>query len=452
MNPQKLLAQDVRKIVTATPARRERIGIEVELSLLCPLAGLPLPYEGPASVCGVFGRLCSEGLGEPIYTRGHLRGVRQNDGGRVTFENGGAIEYCSPPLDTLTEVSLLVQKRIRELATCATQIDAVLVSGGLTPFASDEQIQWMPKGYERILLDHFLSLGDEGSGGPAVMARTTSTQVTLDYISDEDLVRKLRASVLLTPVTVALFANSPIEKGRPAGALCRRMQFWSAADPARSGFIPPVLFRARDFVLDDWIEWVADRVMVYRETQAGYAETGKRTFRQILDHGFPDGTYPTLRDWRSHLCQIYTDVRLRETLELRAVDTPPVEFLHAVPAFFVGLLYNRDSLFSVLDLLDQFSPDDHRTALTDAAKNGLKCRYGTMSMIDVAREVVRLSKEGLRRRSEAGLEAIDATIFISPLEGILASKVTFAERTLEWWKRTANPGPERFVEEFRIPA
>jgi glutamate--cysteine ligase len=448
MDQQRLTPQDLGGILAVPPGRRRRIGVEIELSLLDPETGLSLPYEGPASVGRVFEELRSAGWGELIVKHGHVTGVRLPDGGRVAFENGGALEYCSPPVETLVEVAELLDRQVGALAAVAGRCGGALIAGGLTPFAGDGQIRWMPKGYEQILLAYFRSLGDAGRGGPAVMARTTSAQVTLDYVSADDLHQALRAGVLLTPVVVALFANSPIEHGRPAGALCRRMQHWASAAPARSGFIPPVL--EGDFTLGDWVDWAADLVMVYHETLGGYVDVGGRTFRQILDRGFPGGDAPTSGDWRSHLCQVFTDVRLRETLEFRAADTPPRESLPAVPAFFVGLLYDPRSRAALTGLLERFTPDEHRAALAGAARDGLQGRYGGEAMIDVAREVLGLARDGLRRRFEAGLEPRAVTDFLAPLEEIVGAGRTFAEPLLWWWERHPNPSPAQFVDTFSI--
>ena len=77
-----------------------------------------------------------------------------------------------------------------------------------------------------------------------MMTRTCTVQVNLDYASEQDMVRKLRVSLLLQPLATALFANSPFTEGRPNGFLSYRAHVWTDTDNHRSG-IPAGDVRAR---------------------------------------------------------------------------------------------------------------------------------------------------------------------------------------------------------------
>lgn len=426
----------------------ERIGVEVEVGVLDPESGVSAPYEGPAGLQALLKAVERTGGWEAKYEGQNLMALERADGSGIKLEHGGAVEYSSPPVSDLTLLAEVVRRELSACAEVAAGLGLALVPGGNLPFNTAENTRWVPKARGRIMRDYFASLGAPGAGGPRVMSEALSTQVTLDYTSEGDMGRKMRTLVAVAPIATALFANSPLEGGWLCGALSRRAQHYFTCDPRRCGFIPPALGRIMRF--EEFVGWAAALPMIFRAKGDGYAPAHGRDFATLLREGFDDGTKPTPAHWRSHLSQIYTDVRLRDTIEIRAVDGVPLDYVPAVAAFWVGLVYHRPSLDAAWELMEGQSEREHHAALREVPSRGLAARHGGEPVLEIARALVRLAGEGLRARVEAGLERPSVVKYLELVNEIVASGVTLAERCARRWETELRRSAPLYVRAYRI--
>jgi glutamate--cysteine ligase len=445
----KLHFSDLADAFTFSATRSELTGIEVEIAVLDPQTGTAVPYCGAGGIETLLRAILRKRGGEPIMDGAVLVGIQERDGIKISIENGGALEYSSRPGPDVVSVMTAAQTDLMQLADIAARIGRALVPGGNYPFNEIGNACWMPISRGDIVRQHFVSLGRQSEWGPEVMALALATQVTLDYTTVADLCRKLPMQARVSPLAAALFVNSPIEAGRPSGVLSRRLLHYSRTDPRRTGMLPPAL--NTPFNLDDFITWAVDVPMIYHKTNDGYASVG-RTFRSVLGHGFDDGTQPAWSDWTAQLSQIWTQVRLRDALELRVMDGPPFAAIPSVPAFWVGLSYHPPSADAALDLLGAYSPNDYRNLLPDVATSGLRARLGSTPVSELARELLDLARQGLAARVAQGLEKPDVLAYLDPLVDVLDSGRTFAEQCLHRWDTDLHCDPRRFVEVYRIPS
>ncbi|GAU65771.1 glutamate--cysteine ligase [Streptomyces sp. NBRC 110611] len=428
---------------------RELVGIEVESAALDPRTGLGIPYDGAAGIGAYLAHMVSVTGGEPLHDCGFLVGVRLSDGGLISLEHGGAVEYSSPPVSGVADLMDLTRHTLEQLAEHAHGFGFALVPGSQYPFTAFEDVRWMPHSRTSIMREHFESLGNDGMFGPRIMSMILSTQVSFDFTSPVDLAEKLRVQAAASTPAAALFVNAPMEAGKPCGALSRRMQFWSRADPARTRVIPVTL--REDFTIERFIEWALTLPMVHRGMPDGSRHrVAPVPFGTLLEQGFDDGTKPGLRDWRDHLSQIFPDVRLRDTLELRAVDGPPYPALGAVPAFWSGLTYDAAARAAVWDLLRGISPEQHLQGLDDIAMRGMDADLAGRPVRELAAELLRLSEAGLRAQIDAGREREAAAGYLEPLKDVVRTGETFADRVLALWHRESGRFPEAFVDAYRI--
>ncbi|WP_030341712.1 glutamate-cysteine ligase family protein [Streptomyces sp. NRRL S-1022] len=429
----------------------ELVGIEIESAALDPQTGTAIPYAGESGIGAYLAALAAEPGVEAVHDYGTLVGVRLPDGGQVSLEHGGAVEYSSPPARCVADLMDLVHAALRRLAAAADRFGFALVPGAQYPCTAFEDVRWMPHSRTAIMRDHFESLGREGMWGPRIMSMILSTQVSFDYTSPADLAEKLRVQAAASTPAAALFVNAPLENGKPCGALSRRMQFWSLADPARTRVVPVTL--REDFTIDRFIDWALGLPMIHRGTPDG---SRKRVppvpFGTLLTDGFEDGTRPTLQDWRDHLSQIFPDVRLRDTLELRAVDGLPYPALAAVPAFWSGLTYDASARAAVRDLLRGITPRQHLEALDDIALRGMDATLAGRPVRDLAAELLHLSETGLRARVTAGLERPETLAYLAPLQEVARTGRTFAEHTLDRYHRDPARFPRDYVAAHRVPS
>lgn len=431
------------------PAAEERIGIEVELGLVDDHSGHSAPYDGACGSRALLELAMRELDAEPITEGGALVGAELPHGAQLSLELGGAIEYSSAPFQSLSALVATARRDLRVIAGLAARSGLALLPGGLVPFTSRERIPWSPKPRVAIMRRYFRDLGPAAAYAENVMGSTLSTQTTVDYLSPEDFREKLALFVKVAPIAAALFVNSPVEEGRPTGVLSRRMQMWGYVDPSRCGVLG---FAVRpDVSAADVVRWGAALPMIYRRVGERYVPGPERPFRELVEHGFGDGTMPGPDDWRAHMSQVWPQVRARHTLEMRAFDGLPWEAFAAAPAFCVGLAYHAPARRAALALLDGLTADDLEQASEDVAIKGLDAMVGDRSVGATAEALLGLARQGLRARVAAGWERPDVEHLLDPLQEVVRGGVTFAERYVSDWTGPLRERPAALVAASRVP-
>jgi glutamate--cysteine ligase len=427
----------------------EKIGVEIESGVVDPETGRAVPYLGEGGVESLLQAIIADFGGTPVLIGDHVMGMQHDSGMHLSLEHGGALEYASAPhedLRTLVEDTHAVLSRAAEIAR---GFRLALLPGANLPFNTIENAQWVHTPRGMIMRKFFERLGDCGVEARTTMTLSLSTQVTLDYLSEQDLVAKLRTLVAASTVVAGMFVNSPFEGGQLTGLLSRRVHCWLRTDPRRCGVLPPAL-RA-DMRIDDFIEWALQLPMIYYRTPDGtYRPAPDRPFGALLVEGFEDGTLPTQRDWALHLSQIWTTVRLRQTLELRAADGPAYPDIPALPALWVGLIYHPESRAAAGQLLAGYTLADHRAALQDITTQGLAAKLGRDPLRELGRELIRLAGAGLTARVAAGRDDPRVLTYLDPISEVVESGRTFAERAIERWKYDLPGSPARYIEAHRV--
>lgn len=440
--------EELRSLFAKPADAREQIGLEVECGVVDPATGLATPYPGKNGLAALMRMLATEFGGEPRFDGEHLTGIQTESGMLLTLEHGGAVEYVSVPVDRLTTAVDQMRDTLTRLGEVARRLGLAILPGANLPFNRIGDVPWVPKPRGAVMREFFARLGDPGRYGPTVMGLTLSTQATFDYLSEVDLAEKVRLQAVASPVIAAMFVNSPLEGGRLTGLQSTRSQYWLKCDPRRCGLLPPALKERMSF--DDFINWALNVPMIYYSTSGGAYRLADRTFADILTEGFDDGRMPTPADWLSHLSQVWTDVRVRRTLELRAADGPPYPHIPAVPALWTGLTYDVDSRSAAWDLLRHYRPSDIRRAINHLPAAGLRASLGSEPVRELGRELVRLARAGLAARVDAGTEEVRLLGYLDPIEDVLESGSTFADQVIRRWDEEFHRDPARYVATFRV--
>ena len=398
----------------------------------------PPAFDGASGIEALLKGLTRFGWA-PVEEGGRVIALAR-DGASVTLEPAGQLELSGAPLETIHQTCREVGGHLREVREVADELGLGFLGMGFQPKWRRDQMPWMPKGRYRIMRDYMPKVG---SLGLDMMTRTCTVQVNLDYASEADMVKKFRVSLALQPVATALFADSPFTEGQPNGYLSYRSHIWTDTDPDRTGML--------DFVFEDgfgyerYVDYLLDVPMYFSYRDGIYQDASGKSFRKFL-RGELDvlpGELPTLRDWNDHMTTAFPEVRLKKYLEMRGADGGPWNRLCALPAFWVGLLYDDAALDAAWDLVRDFSLAE-RNALRDAVpRHGLKTPFRTGTLREIAIEALRISHAGLRRRARAEACGIDESGFLDVLLEIAESGQTPAERKLELfhgeWQGSVDP-------------
>lgn len=449
MSTARLRRDDLRSLFVPPANRSERVGLEIECGVVSPETGLAAPYTGDNGGRAVLETVLTQWGGKAVYDAGELTGVELADGGLIGLEHGGQVEYsCAPAADVVTAVDD-VRVTLERLSGIVERFGLALLPGAYLPFDRIEDVSWVPLSRGSLMRDHFAGIGEAGSGGPGVLSMSMSTQVHLDYLSDDDFTQKLRMQAAASPVVAALLVNSPLRGGRLDGLLSHRSQDWLRTDPQRCGVVEPAL--RVDVSVEDVIEWALRIRMVYYEDGDGRLRSAPgRPFSSVLADGFEDGSLPTFGHWAAHLAQLWTQVRVRGTLELRAADGPAYAHFAAVPALWTGLSYHPPSRAAAWDLLGRYSAAEQRAATQRLPVEGLRTLLGGDPVHELAGELVRLAREGLRARVASGLERPRVLDYLDPLDEVLRTGRTFAEQCADRWETELRRDPRRYVAAFRV--
>ncbi len=367
------------------------------------------------------------------------------DDASVTLEPAGQLELSGAPLETIHQTCLEVGTHLKEVKTVADELELGFLGMGFQPKWRRDEMPWMPKGRYRIMRDYMPKVG---SLGLDMMTRTCTVQVNLDFASEADMVKKFRVSLALQPIATALFADSPFTEGQPNGYLSYRSHIWTDTDTDRTGML--------DFVFDDgfgyerYVDYLLDVPMYFSYRDGRYIDASGQSFRDFLRGELPalPGALPTLRDWSDHMTTAFPEVRMKKFLEMRGADGGPWNRLCALPAFWVGLLYDDAALDAAWDLVKDFSLDE-RNALRDGVpKLALHVPFRNGTLRDLAREAVKIAAAGLQRRARLNAKGIDESRFLDPLIDVVESGQTAAERKLELFRGEWGGDIDRVFREF----
>jgi glutamate--cysteine ligase len=353
----------------------------------------PLPYAGKASVLAMLEGLRDRFGWAPIMEGEYLIGLKKG-GASVSLEPGGQFELSGAPLQSIHETCTEVGQHLSEVRVLAEPLGIGFLGLGASPIWSLAETPVMPKGRYKIMSAYMDKVGRLGR---QMMFRTCTVQANLDFSSEADMRQKMRVSLALQPLGTALFANSPFIDGRTNGFLSYRSQIWTDTDPDRSGMLP---FAFEDgFGFEQYVDYALDVPMYFVRRGGQYLDASGLSFRDFMDGKLPilPGERPAMDDFVDHLSTIFPEVRLKRFLEMRGSDAGPWDRLCAFSAFWTGILYSQSSLDAAWDLVKNWTAPEREAMRQGVRTLGLRTPIpGGRSMQDLAKDVLAISRDGLR--------------------------------------------------------
>jgi glutamate--cysteine ligase len=268
-------------------------------------------------------------------------------------------------------------------------------------------------------------MGRVGTHGTQMMYRTCTVQVNLDYGSEADMVQKMRVAIALQPVATALFASSPFFDGKPNGHKSWRSRIWRGLDDSRTGMLPFVFDQGMGF--QAYVEWVLDVPMYFVYRDGKYINTLGQSFRAFLKGELPGlpGEKPTLSDWADHMTTVFPEARAKKFIEMRGADCGDQAHINALPAFWVGLMYDQTALDAAWDLVKGLDAETRQGLRVAASIDGLQGQAGGVKLADLAHAAVGLSHAGLAARG------LGEERFLAPIVASVKSGRVQADRWLD---------------------
>ncbi len=356
----------------------------------------------------------------------------EKGGGAISLEPGGQFELSGAPVATIHATRAETEAHFSALEAVAATHGIGFLSLGMSPKWRLVETPKMPKQRYEIMAKYMPKVGKLGLD---MMFRTATVQVNLDFSGEADMVRKLRVSLALQPLTTALFANSPFTDGRLNGFLSGRSEIWRHTDAARTGMLAFAFGSGMGY--ERYVDYALDVPMYFVKRGDIYHDVSGASFRDLLDGRLAalPGERATLSDWANHLSTIFPEVRLKRYLEMRGADVGPRDRIVALPALMVGLYYDADALAGARDLTAGWDEAARLALRVDAPRLGLAAPIAGRTLRDVARDALALARAGLERRARRNDAAEDETKYLAPLEKIVDDGRSPAELWLARYER-----------------
>ena len=415
------------------PRQDWRIGTEHEKFGYRKADFAPLPYEGPDGIRAMLEGLMQFGW-EGKYEGDTLVGLARSaeaSGGSVTLEPAGQLELSGAPLENIHQTCGEIGAHMDEVHAVAEKLGQGYFGIGYTPFWNFDAAPRMPKGRYILMTDY---MPKQGGRGTEMMYLTATVQVNLDFGSEADMVEKLRIALALQPLATALFANSPFINGKPSGHLSERSLVWTDTDPKRTGMLPFAFDEG--FGFEQYVDYALDVPMYFVVRDGAFINTLGMNFRDFMKGELPAllGEKPTAQDWENHLTVLFPEARVKRFIEMRGTDSGTRPSLCALPAFWVGLLYDADVQSQVAAYVADWTQAERAALRMGAAQTGLATPFRGGSLLDVARDILPLAKQGLKNRGFKDAAGDDETKFLDFLEDVVGSGKSPAERLLEQYE------------------
>lgn len=426
------------------PAADWRIGTEHE-KFAYRLSDLrPLPYDGPDGIRAVLEGFQRYGW-EPVFEGGNVIALTQGLA-NISLEPGGQVELSGAPLANLHQTCAEVHTHLGQAKAIGAALGIGMIGLGFQPKWARADIPWMPKGRYRIMRDY---MPKRGGLGIDMMTRTCTVQTNLDFADEADMVKKFRVSLALQPVATALFAASPFTEGRPNGFQSFRSHIWTDTDPDRTGDLPFVF--EDGFGFERYVDYALSVPMYFAYRDGRYIDCAGLSFRDFLDGRLPalPGERPLMTDWSDHLTTLFPEVRLKKYLEMRGADGGPWRRLCALPALWVGLLYDGAALDAAWDLVRDWTDEERAAMRRDVPRQGLRTAFRGGTLRDVALDVLAIARAGLVARARNDNWGDDEAHFLDTLFSIAETGQTLSDDLLARydgpWQGSVDPVFEEFA-------
>ena len=387
------------------------IGSEYENFIFDTDLKRPVGYEGPKSISKVFDVLIKKFGWAPLFEKSKIVGL-EKDKANISLEPGGQFELSGAIKKTIHEVDQEMKSFMQNMKVVCEELGLRLFSIGAAPNWERDDMPIMPKNrYKKIMMPYMKTVGTQGLD---MMLRTCTIQVNLDYSSEADMAKKLRVAACIQPLATALFASSPMFEGKNTGYQSWRAQIWKNTDSDRTG-IPKFIFDD-DLSFDSWIEYALDVPMYFIKRDGDYVNLSGESFRMFMQgqlKSLPNHR-ATYSDWIDHLTTIFTDVRLKNFIEMRGADGGPSQNVTALAAMWVGLLYDSDSLDNVFNLVKALDWQSVNELSIDVCKHGMNATINDKTLWEFGEEVLNIAQSGLQNRGSA-YDIKDETLFLMPL-------------------------------------
>ena len=340
---------------------------------------------------------------KPIKEKNNVIALKREDQS-ITLEPGNQVELSGAKLKSIHLTCNESYKFLDELREACKKINLKMMSVSFDPFTELQSVPKTPKQRYEIMTNE---MPKKGELSLHMMHQTCGTQINLDYTSEKDFVKKFKLSSFLVPISIAIFANSSIVENKNSGYLSYRSKVWQHTS---RGGLPKEFLEEMHF--EKYADIVINTPLLFILNDFKHLHAEGKTFKDFMEGNIDilKGKKPTASDLKIHLSTIFTEVRLKQYIEIRSIDTCEWDCHCAGPAFYLGLLYGN--LNEALDIINKWKATEVLNAYAQCPKTGLKTIINNKTLLEWGKIFFKLSKSCLEKRSIQNKNGKDESIFL----------------------------------------
>jgi len=364
-----------------------------------------------------------------VYEKEKVVGLKRGEQ-QITTEPGLQFELSGAPLKNIHLVCSESSTHFKEIKLATKDLDISTNSIGFDPFNNLDEVPQNPKERYKIMTKE---MQKGGKLSLQMMYQTSGIQINYDYTSEKDFEKKFKVGNYLAPLTIALFANSPFANKKFTGYLSYRNKVWQ--NTARAG-IMPITFENLNF--EKYLDYAINYSLLFVIKDGKYIKPNGQTFKDFIEGKFSPlkGVKATIKDFEIHLATIFTEVRLKQIIEFRSIDTCDWGCICNGPAFFTGLIYG--ALDETFDIIKSWNKNDVMEAYLKSPKQGLEAELQGKKLYEWSKIFLDLAKRGLNKRKEMNANNRDETIYLKHIEDIIDRKTNRAQLLLDKFNKQGN--------------
>ena len=271
---------------------------------------------------------------KPVKEKNNLIGLNYL-GKSISLEPGNQIELAGDQLKNIHQVCFEGNLFQKQLDDACDQVGLSSMAIGYDPYTKLSKVPNNPKARYKVMTKEMPKGGNLSLN---MMYQTAGTQINLDYISENDFIKKFKLIASLTPISIGIFANSPVKEKKLTKYLSYRSKVWQSTS---RGGLPKIFLENLNF--EKYADFIINMPLLFLNKANKVVAAKGKTFNDYMLGNIKEikKQKPKEKDLEVHLSTIFTELRLKKYIEIRSLDACEWDCHCAGPAFYTGLIYSN---------------------------------------------------------------------------------------------------------------
>ena len=408
-----------------------KVGIEYERLPIVDETNQSAPYSGIDGICEFLRLFARNENWDYLLDNDNIIGLKKLHD-TITLEPGCQMELSLKPQETIQDLEKNINELDEEFIPLLDEFGIKLLNYGIYPVSTYKNIKLLPKRRYKIMANYLWGILSD-----VMMRETAGIQACFDFDSEEDAMKKFRIANMLSPITTAMFANSPVRGGVDTGYKTFRALSWLNTDSERCGFATNL---KKDMTFDDYINTVLETPMImFIRDDMTYSTNGTMTLKQFMNKEY-QGYFANIEDFKLCANLYFPDVRLRKFIEIRNQDCVGKGLQYSIIAFYKGILYSQSVLNEVDEYLSKFQYKDFAELRYGVPKYALDNKLGKVDLKEIAKTLLNMSEKGLKE------QGFGEEKYLEPIQDLVYQGLCPADVILKNWYVSWNKDVNKLIE------